>query len=166
VKITNLKCRDEGEKIKLTWSWHSEIELVYVNEKLFTLQEYKKRGGYFLKKTPGVCTYEVIPFTRENGEDILHEGDKITVSFKTKITCAIYEKIGLFGSRYINHEVTLTSEYDVPSNIICYTKSENGATYFFGELKAATPSTFVVRTEKNEYIRPFIHEDFAELYTL
>ncbi|MCL2578044.1 MAG: hypothetical protein FWE27_08345 [Defluviitaleaceae bacterium] len=163
MRITNIKCREDGEKIKLTWSWPPEIELVYVNGKLFTLQEYKKRGGCFLGKIPGITTYQICPFKRENGEDILYEQSEITVSFKTTINCAV--KTGAFGSRYKNHVITLTSEHDVPTDIICYEKGD--ITYFFGEpLKAETPIIRIVRTEKNEHIRLFIREEFTELYDL
>jgi hypothetical protein len=162
VKITNLRCRDEGEKIKLTWAWQPEMEFVYVNGKLFTLWEYKKNAGCSLRKVPGVTKYVVCPFKRENGEDILYDESEITVSFKTKINFSICEK---FSSRYRNFEITFTPQHDVPENVICYTI--NGNTYIFGEtLKAETPTTRIIRAGKSENLRVFIRDEYEPLYDL
>ncbi|MCL2223485.1 MAG: hypothetical protein FWB96_00790 [Defluviitaleaceae bacterium] len=178
MRITNIKCREEGEKLKLTWSWPQEIEQVYVfenaefeNGRLFTLQEYKKRGGVFLKKPQGVSTYYICAFRRENGEDILFKELENAISFtnKTEISCVISKKseMPVFGSQFQNHEITLTATHTVPADTICYTKNENGIVYFFGEqLQANEPTTRIIRTEKNEYIRPFVREESTELFLL
>jgi len=159
MKITNLRYHDEGEKIKLTWSWEPEMKFFYVNENLFTLDEYKKRGGYFTKKVAGDTIYSVVPFCREDGKDILFEKISLTVRVNVRINLAIRELIG----RYKNHEVTINSEYDIPPEIICYRKNET--TYYFGEpVTAHTPVTRIIRTEKNESINFFINEEFSNYY--
>ena len=184
--IKNIKLRDEGDKLKLTWHWPLETEYVYiftdaslVNPRLFTLQEYKKRGGFYTQKVVGISTFYVYPFIRENGEDTLCEqpmGENV-VSFTnlTMITADICEKIPLpiFQTRYRNHEITLTANHNVPSDIICYAKKENnrpdhdGVMYFFGEpLQAGQPVTRIIRTTKNEYINLFITEGKTSLYSL
>jgi len=132
--------------------------------KLFTLQEYKKLGGFSIRKTPGIFTYYVCAPGGQPSE--------ITFTCKTSINCDIIEKteffgkVGKIGKNYKNHQITFTAEYDTPSGIICYAKS-GGITYFFGEpLKALHPLTRIVRTKKNEDLELFISKNFSDLYTI
>ena len=186
--IKNIKCTDEGENIRLTWSWPQGIEQVYAftseeltGGKLFTLQEYKKRGGYILRKNPGVSTYYIYPFLRKGGEDILCNQppgqNKISYTNQTIINFSVSEKFGLpfLGQYYKNHEIILSSENDVPADIISYVKKENnfpndaqdGVVYYFGEmLEAGKPLTRIVQTGKNEYISLFIRKENTELYVM
>ncbi|MCL2386298.1 MAG: hypothetical protein FWC89_01995 [Defluviitaleaceae bacterium] len=155
--------------------------------KLFTLQEYKKQGGCILPKNAGAFVYYIYPFQRVDGEDILydqpHNQNQISYTCKTTINVTIVEKaeptmLSSFfssGGRYKNHEVTLTSNYNVSADIIGYVKNENapptdindGTTYLLGEpLQANQPLTRIIRTERNEYLNLFIPEEHSTLYTL
>ena len=195
--ITNLKCYDEGENIRLTFNWGAGVEQVYIFEnedknegdaspevnqnsggRLFTLQEYKKRGGYIRAKRPGRFTYRVYPFVRdESGRDILSEQpeNSITHICKTDIALTIEESTGV---AYKHYKITLTAQHSTPPDIVLYVKysetedahpgnASDGVAYLFGEmLDAGKPVTRIIRTETNEYLRFFINQINSELYNL
>ncbi|MDR0272721.1 MAG: hypothetical protein LBI27_05335 [Clostridiales bacterium] len=156
MQIKNLKLHDENENIRLTWNWPQDIEIVYVNEKLFTLQEYKKLGGCILPKKIGVSTYHITLHPHEETEN------KITFICEVKIYLKISEHT---GKQFKNHKIIISSENDVPAGIIHYVK--NDVVYEFGEtLEANIPVTRIVRTGIDDSFRIFINEENAELYRL
>jgi len=174
-----IKCHEEGRNIRLTFNWQSGIDQVYIfaaqgdfdvnranfsDGKMVTLQEYKKRGGCVMPKTPGVFTYYICPFLRENAEDIFADGQmKTTHTNRINIDFAIREKIG----RHKNHEITITADYPVARGVVRYVKEPSGVEYVFGEVPAPDlPVTKVARTEINESLQLFIAEEFSDLYNL
>ena len=186
--IKNTKCHDDGDKLRIIFNWPNGIGQVYIfaakyaapvaelmeqgGGKLFTLQEYKKLGGYITEKAQGETHYYIYPLMREGGENILYDqtGEN-SVSFidMTFITCQICEKTGWgFDNGYKNHEITLEANYPVEKNIICYVKKKNepprdnndGTLYYFGEpIEPNQPITRIVRTMKNEYLRIFVRDE-------
>jgi hypothetical protein len=169
----NLKMREEGEKIRLIWHWREGLEKVLVNKKLFTLQEYKKLGGYFLPKTPGNFTYHIEP-----AEDDLceFEENKINFIIATEIffsrgagrpsvfECLSQQLIRLhdLGTDF---ELTFFAQNKIPRDVICYEKIESGVLYFFDEeIQPHTPLTRIIYSE--EKIRVFVADEKKELYTL
>lgn len=188
-----IKIYEEGDNIRLTFNWLLGVEQVYVytleghpdrenkpfeglpigsdDGKLFTLQEYKERGGYVTKKTPGVTTYYICPFLREDGEDVILTQDNITFTCRTVVEYSIREKLG----RYKNHLITLSSKNTVPEDVICYVKKANGFPvdigdgilyYLSGLPEGGKTMTWVVRTEGHEFIRVFIRNEYEELYSM
>jgi hypothetical protein len=175
----NLKCNDEGEKIRLTWNWPQEIEQVYIftNEetggKLFTLQEYKKRGGAFLRKKHGTFDFLICPFKRENGEDIFFDNlddNKISFTHKAEIFFSVREKKSppFLKQQHKNFLISFSSKENIPPNIIRYEKNEcDDVIYFFGEeISADKVVTRIVQIENDETLRFFISEEHAHLYNL
>jgi len=191
-RVTNIRCIEEGENIRITFNWPESVEQVYIfstqgefgefkiNEadtsqgRMFTLQEYKKRGGCVISQEPGVITYYIYPFRREDGEDVCYACDgenQITHTCRINIDFTIREKTG----RYKNHEITLTADHPVERDTVRYVKKANdspqnihdGVDYVFGEmLEPGRYVTRVVRTMSNEYLRLFICEDKADLINL
>jgi hypothetical protein len=49
-EIENIKKHEESDKIRYTWSWPQEAETAEVDGNLYTLQEYKQKGGYVIHK--------------------------------------------------------------------------------------------------------------------
>jgi hypothetical protein len=140
----NLKLHEDSDNFRLTWKWQEGEETVLVNERIYTLQEYKNRGGFFIKKTPGIFTYKV-------GED------EITFTVKIQISISIRKKK--------NFEINFSSEHDIPENIICY--KINDIVYYFGEkIEAKKFLTRIVRADKNETINFFISEENSHLYDI
>ena len=175
--VKNIKCREDGGNIRLTFNWPEGVEQVYVflgttdanpaMARIFTIQEYKKRGGILLQKVPGVFTYYICPFQRENGEDICFtpedQGGQITHTTKINIDFTIREKIG----RHKNHEITLSADYPVNRGIVKYAKEPSGIRYVFGEItEPGQQVTKIARTAVGEHLRLFIDEEFSELYNL
>ena len=186
--INNVKCYDSGDKLRITFNWPFDIQQVYifatksaivvaeqVNQgcgKLFTLQEYKKLGGFFTEKIQGEMSYYIYPFMREDGQDILYDQNNenyITFVEKTIVTYQIREKRGLsFDDIYKNYEVTFEANYPVQENIVCYTKKKNelprdindGTLYYFGEpINPRQQVKRVIRTLRNEHVRLFINNN-------
>jgi len=185
--IKNVKCSDNGStKLQITFDWPVGVQDVYIFAshlasdnfdihqaagKIFTLQEYKKLGGFETSKMPGRTFYYIYPFVRcaEEG-DILHnqDGTNFTEFCEiTKIKCLMREKNGIGASK--NFEITLSANYPVGSDIICYVKKKNeiptnindGTLYQFGApLEPGQDVTRVVRTARNEYIRLFAKGEF------
>ena len=105
---------------------------------------------------------------RDGTNDTLHDqtcGNFASFIEKTIITCKVCEKTG----RYKNYELTLSSNYPVQANTICYVKKKNaqpvdindGTLYYLGEvIEPGQTVKRIVRTLKNEYIRMFINSDF------
>ena len=134
---------------------------MYINAKLFTLQEYKKLGGYITEKIPGETVYHI---------SVL-DGEPAVTNFvyKTNITCTMSNKTGWgFDSRYKSHELTLESDYPVPENIICYTIKKNapprdisdGTLYYWNEpLAQNMPINRIVRTMKDEFLKVFVKDE-------
>jgi len=165
--IKNIKCHNHNQKLKLTFDWPPGILEVRVNEKLYTLQEYKKNGGYVTKKIQGITTYAIFPI--KEGEILLEFGDSITHLEKTIISYEIKETgIG----KYTNHIITLSANYPVPPKIICYYRNSHSLVdnsqqtlyYLYEEIPTARPLIRVVRTTQNEKLHLFIHEEMRDLY--
>jgi len=194
-KITNIKCRDDGGKITLTWHWPEGVEQVHIfigdtvaSPKLYTLQEYKKRGGFSAKKCRGVNMFSVFPFTPDDdasGAPASDDSDtpaayqspshtptsENTIRFivTTPITCTVTEKSTplAFATRYKNHEITLSAPHDIPSDTICYAKSSTNAIFTFTDpLYANQPLTRTIRTEKDDHLSFYINKDVSPLYTI
>ncbi|MCL1882915.1 MAG: hypothetical protein FWF81_04085 [Defluviitaleaceae bacterium] len=172
--ITKIKCHDEDENIRITWNWPQDISQVYIfadkeltSGKLFTLHEYKKRGGCILKKPVGVSTYYIYPFLREGGEDILcaqPQGEnQVSYTRKTIISLKMSQKSSI-NSPYKNYKITLAAENFTPPDIIRYVK--NGMEYLIGEPLTENPLTRIIRTQKNESLDIYISEENSNLYTL
>lgn len=174
-QITKLRCRDDGEKIRLTWAWPGGVEFVYVFEggtsRLYTLPEYKKRGGFFAAKKPGVSTYYICL------DNLPCKKNCVSFTVRATITYTLTEKHGfpVLPQSHKNYELTLTAAHFTPPETLCYTKKENnfpqhasdGIMYLFGEpLEAGIPLTRIIRTEKNEYIRLFVTGENSEIYSL
>ncbi|MCL2218192.1 MAG: hypothetical protein FWB91_14410 [Defluviitaleaceae bacterium] len=174
-----IKCHEEDSGIRLTFNWPSGIEQVYIfatrgnfdirqaslgDGKLFTLQEYKKRGGCMMPKKPGVFTYYICPFLRENAEDIFADGMlQATHTCRINIDYTIRQRIG----RYKNHEITMLADYPVARGIVKYEKEPGGVEYIFGEIPGpGRPVIRIARTAADESLRFFISEEFSELYNL
>jgi len=165
--IKNPKCHNFQENIKLTFDWPQGILEVYINEKLYTLHEYKKHGGYITPKIPGHTTYNIVPIL--NGETLTDDGASITFTEKTIITYEI--KTGGFG-KYANHKITLHANYSVPPKILCYTKSgslyvdnfHETRYYLYEEIAQDEKITRVVCTAKHQTINLFINEEMRDLY--
>lgn len=147
MNITNLKCREDGNRLRVTWNWPPKVDHVYVNGQLFTAQEYRKMGGFFADKKFGVSTFNV---------------NDTEVSFTRKIKISANSRIKK-SRQYVNHELTFTAEADVPADIICY--EAGGTIYFFGEeLEAGKSVMRIVRTAENGGLRVFISDENAALY--
>ncbi|MCL2839718.1 MAG: hypothetical protein FWE05_03010 [Defluviitaleaceae bacterium] len=178
----HIKCRETGENICLTFNWQSGIEQVYIfvvqgncnnfdvnktslsDGRLFTLQEYKKRGGCVIPKKPGVFTYYICPFLRENVDDIFaDEQMQITHTSRINIDFVIQEKI----RRHKIYEISIVADYPVARGVLKYIKEPIGVEYTFSEISEKNqPITWIVRTEMNENLKLFIDEAFVDLYNL
>ena len=160
--IDNIKFHDFNyNQIKMTFSWPLDTQEVFINDKLFTLQEYKKLGGFITKKIPGKMSYEICT---NNGVTA-----NSTFICKTYIKYNILTKTGLgFDPRYKNYEITLQANYPVPKDIICYTIKKNdlprdisdGRLYYWNEMLAQnTQTTRIVRTMQDEFLQIFVKDD-------
>jgi hypothetical protein len=49
-EVESVKKHEESDKIRYTWSWPQEAETAEVDGNLYTLQEYKQKGGYVIHK--------------------------------------------------------------------------------------------------------------------
>jgi hypothetical protein len=118
--ITNMKCREEGGVLRLTFAWPNGIAQVYVNEKLYTLAEYRQRGGYIAPAKAGLNTFIVCPFTREGGWDTLYprpDGqNELTYIVRTGIRVQIDTRDGL----WLNHRCSFTATHAVPPGVLAY----------------------------------------------
>ena len=167
--IKNIKCYDEDKKIRLTFDWPAGVGEVYVNGMLFTLQEYKTRGGFITEKLRGRTVYYI-------SDSDADQGDSICFIEKTFITCKIRGTGGFgYDRQYNNYEVILTADYPVPAGAVCYVKKKNaapvdiadGVLYCFGqEILPGRPLKRVIRTLKNEHIRMFVCEEYKAIYEL
>lgn len=158
--IKNIKCHDEGGKLRFTFDWPIGLGQVYVNGKLYTLQEYKARGGFITEKIRGRTVYYISDSDAE-------QGCSVCFVEKTFITCKMREISGLgYDKRYKNHEITLTADYHVPENVICYAigDSDDVLCYFGEAVPAGQPLKRIIRTMKDEYIRVFIDDEYGMLY--
>lgn len=177
--IKKIKCYDEGDAIRLTFDWPQGISQVFISTepdpavgRLFTLQEYKKQAGYTTLKIQGAITFYIYPSQREDGEDIIYDPTEFAYTNPTIITFSLAEEI----EQYKNYRLTISANYPVPEEIICYVKKENaipndisdGVLYPFSEaLTPNQPMTRIIRTTKNEYINLFIQDvNNAKLYQL
>ncbi|MCL2199025.1 MAG: hypothetical protein FWB80_08895 [Defluviitaleaceae bacterium] len=170
--IKNVRCLEGDDSVRITWHWPPEVEQVYIfpqdateslaDGKLFTAQEYKKLGGYVIKKKPGIFTYYIYPFLVAGSRTLVeqpHGENRAEHICKTVIDYLVTKKNGFF-------ELALSSRYDVAEDIICYSKNE-GYTYFFGEkLVAGMPIMRVVKADFGESLNIFISEQNSALYTL
>ena len=197
-EVLNLKAFVEGNRLRLTFHWPPDVEQAYIfrraasvdeadpfdiytaepkDARLFTLQEYKKQGGYIEPLPLGCYVYFVFPFVRKDGDDwaIFCLGNSIEVTEQIPIHFSIREKVGLL-SRYKIHMVEILSQHDIKEDILSYVKKENGypsdvndgTIYFFSEnLQANVPLRREIKTAKNEFIRIFVSDpDKAGLYLL
>jgi len=164
--IKNIKCHDQGGKLRLTFDWPIGVGQVYVNGKLYTLQEYKARGGFITEKIRGRTVYYI-------SDSEVEQGRSVCFVEKTFVTCKIREISGLgYDKRYKNHEITLTADYHVPANVICYEKKKNATAcdnddilYYIGDaVSAGQPLKRVIRTMKDEYIHMSIDSEHELLY--
>ena len=181
MQINNIKCHEDGNKLKITFDWPIGLQQVYIftlpytnnidDGKLYTLQEYKKLGGYVTEKKPGETNYYIYPYVHQDGECVIidHHTNSVKHIEVTKISCQIREKAGL--GKYKNHYITLEANYPVPDNIICYIKKKgdpsrdinDGTLYYWGDIiQPAQPVTRIVSTLKDEYISVFVRNE--ELY--
>jgi len=193
--IRQLKCHTEAGQIRLTFLWPLDMEQVYIfktesplkiselnsnNARLFTLQEYKKLGGYVEPLPSGAFTYYVFPFTREGSEDVLFssengEENAIAVTGQIPIQFSLTEKTGFFKT-YKTYLLSMLSQQHVKSDVLCYVKKEgsypanstDGTVYFLGNtLEAGITGQWEIKTKKNEYIRVFVRDpEMAGVYLL
>ena len=167
MEIKNIKCHNHNRKLKLTFDWPPGISEVQINEKLYTLQEYKKNGGYVTKKSQGLTTYEIFPI--KEGEIMRENGDSVTHLEKTIL---VYEIKETGVGKYTNHIITFSANYPVPPKILCYVRSINRLVdisqetmyYLYEEIPATHDLICVVRTPKNERLHLFINEEMRDLY--
>jgi len=154
----NIKCHDDGGKLRITFDWPDGVGEVYVNGRMYTLQEYRARSGFVTEKLRGRTVYYISD---------TEEGHRSCVSFveKTSITCKIREISGLgYDKRYKNYEVTLSADYPVPADVICYVKNDDGM-YCFGEpIMPDAPLVRVVRTVRGEVLHVFVNKEHEMLY--
>lgn len=161
MEVKNIKCHDDGSKLRITFDWPVGVGEVYVNGKLFTLQEYKTRGGFVTEKLRGRMVYYISDNEFEQG----CLANSVCFVEKTFVTCKIREIAGLgYDRRYKNHEITLMVDYPVPGDAICYEKNSDGI-YHFGEpIMPGEPLVRVIRAMKDEPVRIFVNSEFEELY--
>ena len=161
-----MKINCNAETMRLTWCWPQDIQQAYVTVNgetaLYTVQEYKRRGGFFISKEPGVYDITVQPFVRENGEDIIHEQMQNTLTYtcKNEIFYTLSTKT---GEQFANHEITLLAAHAVSRGVIGYTKTNCNHEYFFEPLAPNQPLIRIVRTKKDEKLHLFITKDFLGL---
>jgi len=187
--IKNVKCHNDSDILRITFDWPPALEQVNVcilrgeteTVKLLTLQEYRKHSGFLAEKTQGEAIFRIYPLVWSvthggicntedaQGEYVLYdqtESNSVTFIEKTIISCSMKETIG----EYKNHEITISVNYPVHENIICYVKKKNGlpqditdgVLYHFDEtVTPGQPINRVVRTMKNEYIRFFVMDEVA-----
>ena len=154
----NVKCHDDGKKLRITFDWPVGVGEAYINGNLFTLQEYKTRGGFVTDKLRGKTVYYI-------SDNEVEQGSSVCFVEKTFITCKIRDINGFgYDKRYKNHEITLTADYPVSADIICYEKNCDGI-YFFGEpIMPDEPLVRIVRTMKEEQLRVFVNSQYETLY--
>ncbi|MCL1845554.1 MAG: hypothetical protein FWF77_06600 [Defluviitaleaceae bacterium] len=156
-----MKYYDEGKTIRLIWSWPTGIETVQIHEndepgRLYTLQEYKQRGGYILPKKPG-------RFTCYIGENSETDENRITFTHKTEINISVREKFLFPWQKFKNFEIIFSSEHNVPEDIIHYEISSR-TTPFSEPLAANTPEIRIITA--NSPPNFFIPEENSELYKI
>jgi hypothetical protein len=163
VEITNMKCRHENGAIHLTFAWPQGITQVYVNDVLYTLAEYKARGGYTAAAQPGVNTFTVCPFTREGGEDVRHappDGSNMISCVVTTDICIIVKKT---RKLYINFLCTFLASHAVPAGVVTYTAG--GQCFTFDEpLPAGVAVVRIIRSDND--VRFHIAAEQNGLYNL
>ena len=185
--ITQLKHHMEPGQMRITFLWPEDVEQVYIfktsahenhnfsaqtaqDGKLFTLQEYKKQGGYTCPRPSGSFVYRIYPFIKKEGKDFIVVCDDIDnyieVTGQIPINFCITEKKG-FLNKHKTYTVTLTAQQSIPGDVLCYVKKENtypvsptdGIMYFFGDgLVAGSTGKWDVKVKKNEYIRVFVRD--------
>ena len=200
-EIKNIKSHHEYDKskIRITFDWPDGISQVFifavqacsfdseflgkvglseVGRRFFTLQEYKKYSGFITEKIRGETSYFIYPVIQECGEYVLYEHatGKNHINFieKTIINCQIREKASWgINKKHINYQITLSSDYFIEENILCYVKKKNapaidindGKLYYFTEaIEPGRTITRIVRTMKNEYLQIFVSEGMRKLY--
>lgn len=193
--IGDLKYFEEGNRIRLTFKWPTAIQQVYIfktagdfdietalesEARLFTLQEYKKQAGFFDAKTPGVYTYRIYPFLRDEDEDIAiaqtnGKNDITCLTGQVAVGFRFNEKVSWMGGGK-TIDIQLLSDQYIDADLLCYVKKaggypadlQDGLVYFFGEpLQPGIKLLRRIKTQKNEFIRLFVHDpDKAHLYRL
>jgi len=173
--IKNIKCFEEKENIRFTFNWIDGFSEIYVfkseddykmeNGYLCTAHEYKKRGGLVLPKTYGRFFYSFYPYRREDGEDVIFDSEdslnKITHTCKINISYSIKEKTG----RYKNYEVSFSSDNNVTSGVLKYSKGNFIYDFNFC-LKKGQEAIRIIRTNIDEEIKIYISEEKSFLYNL
>jgi len=200
-EIKNIKSHVEHDKskIRITFDWPADISQVFIfavqacnpdseflgkpglaeiGHRLFTLQEYKKYSGFITEKIRGETSYFIYPSTREGEGYILYEhstgNNCVNFIEKTTINCQIKEKMSWgIDKKHTNHQITISSDYSIEENILCYVKKKNappiditdGKLYYFTEaIEPGRAITRIVRTMKNEYVQMFVSEEMRKLY--
>ena len=195
--VSRLKCHMEEDLMRLTFLWPEDVQQVYIfktdgpfnieeanpaSGHLFTLQEYKKQGGYTCPRPLGVLTCHIYPFIRKDGcdyafvytgEDAQNPHNSIEVCGQIPIRINITEKSGFLGKDKV-YIITLLARQVMEGDILCYVKKQgerpasvnDGIMYFFGDgLEAGLPKRFEVKVKKNEYIRVFVRDPvLARIY--
>ena len=189
--VREIKCHTEERHIRLTFLWPEDIEYVYIfktnsphdiestepsDGRLFTLQEYKKHGGFVEPRPSGTFKFYIYPAIREKGEDIAivypdagrsgAAGNSIEITGQIPVQLNIAEKTSLFSRKKI-YTVTLLAQQAVDGDVLCYVKKDggypvnakDGIIYFFGDaLEAGISRSWEIKTRKNEYIRVFVRD--------
>jgi len=143
--IQNAKCYDNGDSIRLTFDWPPGFTQVFINDKLFTLQEYKKQGGFFCKKHFGENIFNI-------------DGCTVTFIEKAIITCCITPKRGLgYSPKYSSYELTFDANYIVEKETVHYICGR--MTYKLGEkITPGQLKKYIIRTEKDEEPNVFVED--------
>jgi len=172
-EIKNIKYYNEGNKIRITFDWPvgvQQVKFQAVREsacklKLFTLQEYKKHGGYITEKIYGKTDYYIYPYDPgkiQTSADLsadFTDFAKFTIINKIKIYYTLAEK---FSAGYKKYTLTVSSPHPVPPDIICYVKKKNSppvdindGTLYYLEEEISQPLKRIIRTDINEHISVF-----------
>ena len=113
--ITGAKFQNQDNKLRITFDWPKDLNQVYINGKLFTLQEYKKQGGFFAYKKFGDNIFAMS--TEQDSEDVctLIHTEKVTIN------CALTPKHGLgYNRMHTSFMVVLESNHPLEENVVKY----------------------------------------------
>ena len=142
--ITNAKCQNHGNKLRITFDWPVDLNQVYINDKLFTLQEYKKQGGFFARKEFGDNIFVISP--AQNSEEFC----TLIHTEKAVINCTITPKSGFGYSRlYSSYQLIFESNYPVAENIVQYSVGQY--TYKISG-KICDKQTCIIRAEEAPHV--------------
>lgn len=179
IKITNANAACVGGgKLRLTFDWPQHIQEVFIADtkdvtssttsgKVYTLQEYKKNGGFFTAKLPGCTHYYICPMLDGT---ILHQPDgNIASHIETvRIRYKMYERTGA----YKYYDISLSADYIVPAGIIYYVKKagappssiNDGMQYSIDiPLTPGKELLQVIRTSRTEYLQFFTRGEYYAL---